>query len=430
MAVMVRQRNRNDKGDDLKWLRDCDKLKDSKGNPLLPIQAGNEIPIECGDIVYILDEFIKKSSASEDVMKEIQGILTETISSTMVDISEMFDRGGLMHDAFEKIDLKTMRMASKFKFVCYTVMGKLFCSLVDKWKRRREFLVEICCTLLCGLPKSLDMLPHHNSDPAKLMKHHKAKDFLSRVSVYLWKDFLCRNNIPVAPEVLIPLMRKLAMLDIIDANWNAVGCWNDILQHVEMQCNVYIEQIPSDKILHEKSMLLHDGRDSMRCKQIRLTQKRSDKNGMYCCELQRKCSSPSCSNIESRERPHKLRCHECFYFHWCSKACYEYCCKFTNIHSYLCKDTPPEEKQALQQQVTSFLSDDNKKELTDKRDSCAACGAHKEAFEITLIRCTYCSGVNYCSKICQEWDWVDGGHMQVCERIKEQKVNKNDDKEG
>eukprot|EP00555_Chaetoceros_dichaeta_P001283 CAMPEP_0198276998 /NCGR_PEP_ID=MMETSP1447-20131203/65614_1 /TAXON_ID=420782 /ORGANISM="Chaetoceros dichaeta, Strain CCMP1751" /LENGTH=417 /DNA_ID=CAMNT_0043971987 /DNA_START=70 /DNA_END=1324 /DNA_ORIENTATION=- len=386
MSTTIISSERPHADDDLKWLRDCDKLKDSKGQSLLPMKVGREIPIEDGEIVVILDEFIKKSSASENVVKEIQVILSETIFCTMMDISKMFDGGGLMHDAFEKIDLKIMRMAVKVKFLCYTVMGKLFSSTRKKWKGRREFLVEICCSVLCGLPKQLSALPHHDSDPAKVMKHHKAKDYLARVSMYLWKDFLCRNHVPIVPEVLVPLLRKLAMLDILDANWNTVGAWGDIVRHIEMQCNVRIGRVPADKVLNEKTILLHDGRDSMYCKQMKLAQKPGsvDNNILHCWELQQKCSSPCCSNIETKERPHKLRCQDCFYFHWCSTACRDYCCKFTNIHSYLCKDTPPDKKESLKRQVKAFLSDDGMEELLGNDDACAACGAHKDEFEITL----------------------------------------------
>jgi len=409
--------------DDLKWLQNCDKLKDPKGNPLLPIQAGRDIPIEEGEIVEILEIFIKKSSASEAVLKEIQVILSRTIFSTMMDISQMFDGGGMINVAVEKIDLKIMRMTGKINFLCYTVLGRIFSSPNKKWKKRREALVEICCSILCGLPKKLDALPHHNTDPAKVIKHHKAKEFLARVAMYLWKDFLCRNKISIVPEILIPLMRKLAMLDILDANWNAVGPWGDVLRYVEIQCNVGIGRIPSDKVLHDMTTLLHDGRESMRYKQLRLNQHpgSTERSALHCWELQRKCSSPSCSNLETRERPHKLRCLDCFYFHWCSKSCREYCCKFTNIHSYHCKDTPPDKRESLKQQVEAFLSDDIEEESVDEYDACAACGSHKEEFEITLKCCSHCDSAMYCSKVCQQWDWVIGGHRQVCKMLKNEK---------
>lgn len=258
------------------------------------------------------------------------------------------------------------------------------------------------------------------------MKHHKAKEFLARVAIYLWKDFLCKNVISIVPEILVPLMRKLAMLDVLDLNWNTVGAWGDILRYVEKHCNVCIGRIPSDKVLHDMTVLLHDGRDSMRCKQLRVTQHpgSTDRNALHCWELQRKCSSPSCSNLETRERPHKLRCHECFYFHWCSKSCREYCCKFTDIHGSLCNDTPFNKRESLKQQVETFLSDDGEEESVDEYDACIACGSHKEEFDITLKRCSYCDSVTYCSKICQQWDWTIGGHKQACKILKKQQANK------
>merc|ERR1712176_899174 len=96
-----------------------------------------------------------------------------------------------------------------------------------------------------------------------------------------------------------------------------------------------------------------DGRESMRCKKLRLIQQPNsvERNEQKCWELQRKCSSPYCSNIETKEKPHKLRCDECHYFHWCSKACRDYCCKYTNIHASLCEDTPLDKKESLKLQV-------------------------------------------------------------------------------
>merc|ERR1719223_1875333 len=332
-------------------------------------------------------------------------------------------KGQLMHELIGKLDDKIKRSVAKISFICNQVLSSILTSKSRKWRKHYEAIIEMCCAILYSLPSKIEAIAHHDTDVKKLIKHFKAKHFLCQVSRYLWKDIFCEHHIQVEPQIIVPILRRLAMLDLIDENWNIIGSWEEVLCHVEKSCNIGVGRSPSDASLDQMSIHLRNGRESMRLKQVLLSQQWTSaaSNIPQCWELQRKCSTPMCSHIESPDKPHRYRCNKSYYFHWCSPACKEYCTSVTNIHKSLTSCTPEDKKMFLKEQTDLFLALYDGEDEDAYQPNCAACGSHVKAMAITLRQCTHCKTVSYCSKACQQWDWTHGGHRHVCKRIVEER---------
>ena len=66
----------------------------------------------------------------------------------------------------------------------------------------------------------------------------------------------------------------------------------------------------------------------------------------------------------------------------------------------------------MQKQVEVFLS--SREEIQVMNAFCSSCGSHVDDIAIALKQCVNCKTVAYCSKLCQQWDWMYGGHRNSC----------------
>lgn len=190
-----------------------------------------------------------------------------------------------------------------------------------------------------------------------------------------------------------------------------LGGWEDILKGLEAKCCTAgpVLRLPCDAILHEHTTILRNARNSMQCKFfsvrfMRYTEEQAPQRWRYFP----KCSAPACANIETAEQPHSFRCQKCWYFHYCSEACQEYCDTIMGLHPKFCRDTPAAKAELCQKETAQYLGWSEMDHIL-----CHACGMSEE--HVTdMKRCSQCQKVYYCSRQCQEWDWRNGGHKKTC----------------
>ena len=124
------------------------------------------------------------------------------------------------------------------------------------------------------------------------------------------------------------------------------------LIHASLPCVLVLVQA----ILHENTTILRNARNSMQCKFfsvrfMRYTEDQAPQRWRYFP----KCSAPACSHIETPEKPHPYRCKKCWYFHYCSEACQEYCDAIMGLHPKFCKDTPASKAALCQKETEHYL---------------------------------------------------------------------------
>mmetsp|Transcript_44922 Transcript_44922/g.108593 ORF Transcript_44922/g.108593 Transcript_44922/m.108593 type:complete len:417 (-) Transcript_44922:1653-2903(-) len=282
---------------------------------------------------------------------------------------------------------------------------------------------EILCRSITGILILIrELFFVHLRDPdntSNLEKYFKAKEFLANITLQIWAVVYCKHGIPFVEDQTLPYLRQLAMLDVFDKNWSVAGSWEQSIRLLEERFG-NLPRISSDKSLDETSEIIEQSRNSLRCQQLcadypravdYYLEERRDHDLMY--QYSPKCSAYMCSEIETPNQPHRLRCYRCYYFHWCSPACRDYSEEVQDVHTSYCKGCPGTKVKECRVQMNEYLNiHDATVQRTDKV-KCHACGLQKEYSQF-MERCSKCKAKYYCSKSCQRWDWYQGNHRLNC----------------
>ena len=401
--------------DDLIWLRECEIRRDASGEPYLQLEYQEDDPL-----IQTLQDFLADSAATQEIVQDVYQIWQQTVLSTLLASSSLWKKENVT--AADQRQMKDHLKLSRYKinFLMHHVVGSMLTSQDTKWVARKNDLLRLCQNTLELLPRLADSCPHHATDIRQTIIHFEGKEFLAATACETW-DTLYDYSIIIDPLKFIPTLRRCAMLDILDKDWNMLGGWEDILKGLEAKCfpSISLPRLPSDQILHEQTTILRNARNSMQCKFfsvrfMRYTEDQAPQRWRYFP----KCSAPACAHIETPEQPHPHRCRKCWYFHYCSVACQEYCDNIMGLHPKFCKDTPAAKARTCQKETEQYLG------WNDAADPpqlvCHACGT-VESVEAAakMKRCQQCRVVCYCSRQCQEWDWKVGKHKSTCKAAKE-----------
>ncbi len=250
-----------------------------------------------------------------------------------------------------------------------------------------------------------------------LSTHFKAKSFLSSIALQIWSVCLYEQGIPIVKDRTIPYLRQLAMMDLIDNVFNYAGPWEKIMMLIEER-HGDLPRIPADKPLHESTDLLRLARNSIRCQVLEMggLKQEVDLTVTTVPQMYRyypKCSAYLCQNIESSDKPHRLRCYHCHYYHWCSSACQQYSEEVAGHHEPFCTACPENKKKEIRGQMQDYLNIPDIAGTIEEKQ-CHACGLPRNVAR-RMNRCSQCKAVYYCSKACQAWDWQHGDHKTKCE---------------
>jgi MYND finger len=456
--------------DDLNWLRECELRQTITGEPYLQLEYQED-----DELIVLLHKFLEESSASTDIIDAIYQIWQQTVLSTLLQSSAVWKKDTVTaaDQRYMKDTLKTARY--KINFILHHVTGSILTATAKKWVAVRESVLNMCYNTLQLVPRLAESCPHHATDIRLAIIHFEGKEFLAVVACETW-DALYDFAVPIDPSRFIPVLRRCAMLDILDKDWNMLGGWEDILKGLEAKCcagkNITVHRLQSDAVLHETTTVLRNARNSMQCKFfsvrfMRYTEDQAPQRWRYFP----KCSAPACASIETADHPHRYRCIKCWYFHYCSASCQEYCDNIMGLHPKFCKDTPASKAALCQKETEQYLGwttgmshahmnaagggagvsdatgNDGMNNPMLYRVSCHACGtledypdpmtaaatansnsttAPSSSLDLSVIatpattkikRCIQCQTVAYCSRQCQEWDWRVGGHREVCKAL-------------
>ena len=487
-ASQPQQSHRKEDLDDLCWLREIEMRQASNGEPLLQLEYNDD-----DELMMLLYRFLDESSANTEIIDAIYQIWQQTVLSTLLQSSATWKKE-IVSQRDQKNMKDTLRVSRlKINFIMHHLIGHILISTMKKWVTIRERVIDMCYNTLQLIPRLVESCQHHPTEIRLAIIHYEGKEFLASVACETW-DTLYDYSITIDPHRFVPVLRRCAMLDILDKDWNMLGGWDDILKGLETKCcknvlhnnhssssssnnnnpmngsmNTYtIPRLPSDYILHEATTILRNARNSMQCKFFSVRFMRyTDDQAPQRYKYYPKCSAPACANIETSTQIHPFRCTKCWYFHYCSAACQEYCDNIMGLHGKFCNDTPKAKATLCQKETKQYLGwnlqlghmncstnmngigatdedDDDDDEADDAYNmtvsklaaasmvvTCHACGVPEDNMSkmtssklsvssaswhnlIKMKRCVQCQRVSYCSRQCQEWDWRVGGHRDVC----------------
>lgn len=406
---------------DLKWLHQFETI---------------ECFVDGQTIEYEIEDFGDYYHGDPEVLQDIDEFLdshgSETIDSQDLLLTDVLHpiaytlKSGIreINDSSERV---TALRKQKAVFLITFVIPRLyhhqnFCDL-------QEEVSNAVTGLLFLISELVAVHPPHKKDVKKMASHFQTKEFLSHIALQLWSVCLYEQGIALVPDRTLPILRKLAMLDLIDQEWNYSGSWESTLLLLE-EPHGPIPRIMADKPLNDCSVILRDSRNSIRYQDRELSgldepdvnssllkgavrdHSRNHAKVMY--TYYPKCSAFTCSEIEVPDKPHRLRCYKCNYFHWCSPACQEYTEKIVEQHQPFCDDCPEECADDMRLQMQDYLNIPAlNEELNEDKIKCHTCGMLKKHSKV-MNRCSRCKATWYCSRECQVWDWNHGNHKGRC----------------
>eukprot|EP00980_Cylindrotheca_fusiformis_P006444 scaffold1376_cov125-Cylindrotheca_fusiformis.AAC.10 len=325
-----------------------------------------------------------------------------------------------------KVGIRDITKSEKLTFLRQQKAIFIIKQVIPRIYHHRNFsdAIEVISRALTGflilIRELCSMHGQDKNDVSKLATFFKVKDFLGSITLQVWTVALYEHGIALVEEETIPYLRQLAMLDIFDKNWCFAGCWEHSLQLLEKRFGD-VPRISTDKRLDESSQIIRNARNSLRCQELEAgfpdsvsfyLNGRKQPDHMY--EYSPKCSAYMCSEIETPDNTHRLRCYRCHYYHWCSSACRVFTEEMTDCHNNFCAQCPEEKAEQCRAQMRDYLNIFDTAEQDEAKIKCHGCGLLK-IHSRSMERCRKCKAVHYCSKNCQLWDWTNGDHRSKCE---------------
>jgi hypothetical protein len=388
------------------WLENVENIED-EDEPLLRDFE------EDGELAERVEKFVDRNTPTKDAVHKILEIIINCMKTTTESIEDTWSNAtGVTPEAQKESREYARLMQDKVRFFM-----SIYTKMLDhhRWKRfQTEIYTNVNIALLAILPL-LEAYPHKPKNVRPTLLHFCIKTHLSECACTIWNSLVPEDTISsttVIPlDLLIPTMRRLGMMDVLDKDWNMCGDWNEILEVFQRQAP--LQKTSADKILQELSLVWKLARNSMQC--------RTHHNfpGMpaalshapQCFHHFSKCTARACANVETPQKPHKIRCKKCWYFHCCSLACESYAEMFDQ---HQCSFTPPDKVALIKAETELFLKPKSLAEEVYEGKRCNFCLTKQENHSGKMMRCGACQSVWYCSRECQQWDWSLGSHKAQC----------------
>jgi hypothetical protein len=417
---MASRMDRNENGDTgpsrMDWIQNVEKIEDEDG--LLLGEFDSE---ETGELAERIDTFIDQSTANKNDVDKILDIMLNCMKTTVKSIEDTWSTPTVTPEMQKALRNNEGLMHNKVRFLM-TIYEKMLDH--HRWKLNMTSAIyhNVNMALLAILPM-LEAYPHKPKDMRPALLHFRIKSYLSGCASAIWHPLLqdnamsCLTSRDVPPpkviplDLLIPTMRRLGMMDVLEENWSMFGDWNAVFS----QGAAPLQKTPADKILQQRSSVWKLARNSMTCRSMPAFPGMNLPTPPQCFRHFSKCTVPACSNIETAQKTHKIRCQKCWYFHCCSPACERYAEMFGQ---HKCSFTPPD-KVALIKSETELhlqLNSSADQQVIDEGKRCNFCMTKNENISSKMMRCGACQSVWYCSRECQQWDWSLGKHKVQCKK--------------
>lgn len=373
------------------WIRKVETLEgpDEYGNPF-PLLEDYEMDDSPNSLQRRAAAFLRRVEANDVLIHEIRDhLINDVLGNTVKEIASAW---GCPHNG---VMSNTDLLSTK---VCFLV-SCFYCEMLgsEKWSDFHQEIYKSINTVLLAILEFAKEYPHKPKNSLLTTVHFKTKSFLANSTLWIWHNLFSGDTIKAltdAPlELLVPTMRKLGMMDVLDEDWNMYGGWDCILNEI----GAGLPRVSADKALAEKSELWRKARASICCRRLSRRGYGSGDPNPICFQYFSKCSVDGCVNMEAASKKHPHRCNKCYYFHFCSDACKAYAEKF-GMHD--CEFTPPDKAAAIKNETEMYLGL-NKKKKVSKHERCNFCRTKEIDMPPgkNLLQCSGCENVGYVSVI-------------------------------
>jgi hypothetical protein len=382
--------------------------------------------VEGEAISYEVEDFGNYYDGDEEVLADVDEFL-DNHSSVNLDLLEFLSvhvihpieysiRNGVQ-DIAKSVEITRLRKR-KAVFIINQIIPRIyyhdnFCEIQGPISRAVTGLLILIGTLN-------KIHPHDKEDVLKTTAFFKAKGFLASIALQIWSVCLYEQGISLVDRTM-PCLRQLAMMDLLDESWKYAGSWENVFRLLE-ETHGQLPRIPADRAIDDCSNILRRARNSLRSQVLEIDGFIPSSQGVDGHQMPDqifsyfpKCSAYLCSEIESPDKAHRLRCYKCNYYHWCSPACQQYSEEIAEHHELFCGKCPQEKAADCRAEMRDYLNIPTVNDQdNDERVKCHSCGLNKKLTKV-MNRCSRCKAAHYCSRTCQAWDWTHGNHRNKCD---------------
>eukprot|EP00985_Skeletonema_marinoi_P021154 scaffold12862_cov140-Skeletonema_marinoi.AAC.4 len=144
-----------------------------------------------------------------------------------------------------------------------------------KWRVHHEEIFNSSNAFLLPIIAVAKKYPHKPKNFVDTLLHFKVKPFLCEISMWAWGGIFEEEEIhekepalaATPTELILPTMRRLGMMDLLDPDWNMFGAWDEILDHIAKVSDGF-PRVTADKILSENSIMWSKARNSIFCRRM------------------------------------------------------------------------------------------------------------------------------------------------------------------
>lgn len=324
----------------------------------------------------------------------------------------------------------TQLRRKKVSFILREVLTRMYKH--ENFKSVRKAISVTLTGMLALIADLYTVNPRDEENSLKMNAFFMAKEFLTSIAFQIWSECFHDAGIAFEEDLTLPYLRRLAMLDLLDTDWNYGGGWESVLKMLDVKHGKVHLRLASDKPINETTEMIRLARNSIwsqitAASGYSLDEYVEDEYPESFKSVIRefapkmfryypKCSAYMCSEVETPAKPHRLRCFRCHYYHWCSPACQQHSEKLTGQHQKYCGHLPDEVLRQCRVETEEYLEIKYADELNEGDVKCRACGLQKKLSK-SMHRCSKCKLVHYCSRACQVWDWNTGNHRSKCASI-------------
>ena len=445
---------------DLKWLQELVTAEQNQVELWVSSSDLNSDAEVIGDVEFFIDNYVDDNLSPRHVKNSIRDLLVKDIAGPLEyalrqGVREIISQADDENDT-ESDDMMTHWRLQAVSFLLSKLLPRVyhhedFQSIRRAISQLLTQTLEIIVELYSFVVTSLSSDKSNNLRKQSLFL--RAKEFLSIVTLLIWSVCYLEEGIELLQQQTVPYLRQLAMVDLLDKDWMYANGWEDILSLLEKanEGSSKIPRIPADKQLRDTTEMIQMARRSIRYHGVVLstsssllpsppsldndTSKQDDIDDIVNNKSRPdimfryfpKCSTYMCAEIETPDKPHRLRCYKCHYYHWCSPACQEFSESARSIifgqhHDLFCHTISDFQARQCRNQLEEYLGIAYSSGVADDDDDdedldlikCHACGLSKRFRPTSMQRCSQCKAVHYCSRACQIWDWNNMDHKSKC----------------
>jgi hypothetical protein len=407
------------------WIEDAENCLIDKetGESLLDSYYYSPGDDEHDEVNTMIGDFLSKNTNPvQDVLDKVLELCKKTIEKTIGTIQHTWIQDTISVESQRECREQTRLMSNKCTLLVAVHMEML---VNPNYTLEKDQVFENINKMLLSVIPFYRKYPHKPGNILATLVHFQIKDFLSGCTHNIWSSILpdsgLRTKVSKSPSVpklpldlFVPTLRRLGMMDLLDQNWTMYEAWDEILSQFQSTGILGSSAATAtDSILKERSNQWKLARNSIMCRNHHKMGKYGMPNAPQCFRYFPKCTASPCLNIETADKPHKIRCQTCWYFHCCSPGCQRYAEMFDQ---HQCQFTPPEKASQIRDETKLYLQNTTIVEKEGNSDQCNFCATNKKHLPQKMSRCGACQSVWYCSKDCQQWDWTLGNHKAVCKK--------------